>query len=275
MLFGEAPIVRPERARGALLSAAAHLALGLIAVAVARYEPGEVVSAAAPVRPPAQMIWVPSATPAVGGGGQGGGNQRREPPRQAEAPGRDPLTVRPAPPVDPAPAPAPPREAESTVALSAEPMAAGLTPLAGVLVPAGTSDPDSTGAGTGPGTDGRDGPGSGPGRGPGVGSGEGGEMGEVGPPGNGVSWPRLLRDVRPAYTADAMRARITGSVGLSCVVDRDGSVRDCRLTRSLDRRHGLDEEALRAARLWRFLPARRRDEPVPVRVTIDMDFSLR
>lgn len=275
MLFGQAPVVRPERARGALLSAAAHVALGLVAVAVARDQPAEVVSAADPVRPPTQMVWVPTDAPAAGGGGRGGGNRRTEPPRQAEAPGRDALTVRPAPPVDPTPAPTRPVEPESTVALSAEPLAAGVTPLVGVLDPASPGDPDSTGPGSGPGTDGRDGPGSGPGRGPGVGGGEGGEIGDVGPPGNGVSWPRLVRDVRPAYTADAMRARITGSVGLSCVVDRDGSVRDCRLTRSLDRRHGLDEAAMRAARQWRFLPARRLDEPVPVRVTIDMDFSLR
>lgn len=273
MLFGQAPVVRPERARGAALSAAAHLTLGLVALAVARYQPAAAVPVVDPVRPPAQMVWVPTDTPTAGGGGQGGGNQRPEPPRRAEAPGRDALTVRPTPAVAPTPAPA--IEPEPTVALSAEPMAAGLTPLVGVLDPAAPGDPDSTGAGSGSGTDGRDGPGSGPGRGPGVGGGEGGEIGEVGPPGNGVSWPRLVRDVRPAYTADAMRARITGSVGLSCVVDRDGSVRDCRLTRSLDRRHGLDEAALRAARLWTFLPARRRDEPVPVRVTIDMDFSLR
>ena len=155
-------------------------------------------------------------------------------------------------------------------------MAAGLAPLAGVLDPSGAADPESTGAGAGPGTDGREGgPGSGPGRGPGVGPGSGGEPGEVGPPGNGVSWPRLLRDVKPTYTAEAMRARITGSVGLSCVVDRDGTVRDCRLTRSLDPHHGLDEQALHAARQWRFVPARRLDEPVAVRVTIDMAFSLR
>jgi protein TonB len=275
MLFAQAPVVPPERARGALWSAAAHLALGLIAVAVARDQPAEVVSAVVPVRPLAQMVWVPSNSPAAGGGGQGGGNRRPAPPRRAQAPGRDALTVRPAPLVEPAPAPRPPVEPESTVALSAQPLAAGLTPLAGVLDPDAPGDSDSTGTGSGSGTDGRDGPGSGPGRGSGAGGGNGGEMGDVGPPGNGVSWPRLVRDVRPAYTADAMRARITGSVGLSCVVDRDGSVRDCRLTRSLDRRHGLDEEALRAARLWKFLPARRRDEPVPVRVTIDMDFSLR
>lgn len=278
MLFGEPSVAHPERARGALWSAVAHVALGLLAVTVARYQPAKAVSVTDQGRPPAQMVWVAADAAAAGGGGQGGGNQRAQPPRPAEAPGRDPLTVltvRPAPPVEPAPTPAPPSEPETTVALSAEPMAAGLTPLVGVFDPAGAADADSTGAGIGPGTDGRDGRGSGPGQGPGIGSGDGGEMGVVGPPGNGVSWPRLLRDVRPAYTAGAMRARISGSVGLSCVVDRDGSVDDCRLTRSLDRRHGLDEAAIRAARQWRFLPARRLDEPVPVRVTIDMDFSLR
>lgn len=275
MLFDQPSVADPSRARGALSSALAHVALGLLAVAVARYQPAKFVSATDQARPPAQMVWVPADAAAAGGGGQGGGNQRAQPPRRSEAPGRDPLTVRPAPPVEPAPTPAPPREPESTVALSAEPLAAGVTPVVGVLDPVGAGDADSTGPGTGPGTDGRDGPGSGPGQGPGIGSGDGGEMGAVGPPGNGVSWPRLVRDVRPAYTAEAMRARLSGSVGLSCVVDRDGSVRDCRLTRSLDRRHGLDEAAMRAARQWRFLPARRLDEPVPVRVTIDMDFSLR
>jgi protein TonB len=275
MLFGEPPVVRPERARGAVWSATAHVALGLLALAVARHQLAPAVSGADPVRPPPQMVWVPAVAAAAGGGGQGGGNQRRQPPRRAEAPGHDRLTMRPTPPVDPEPTQAPPTEPELTVALSAEPVAAGLTPLAGILDPTGAADADSTGAGTGPGSDGRDGAASGPGQGLGIGSGDGREMGDVGPPGNGVSWPRLVRDVRPAYTAEAMRARISGSVGLSCVVDRDGSVRDCRLTRSLDRRHGLDQAAIRAARLWRFLPARRQDEAVPVRVTIDMDFSLR
>ncbi len=275
MLFDQAPAGRTERARGAVLSAGVHLALGLLAIGVARHSPARPADGPEPLRPLAQMIWVPSNLPAAGGGG-GGGNQRPQPPRRAEAAGRDWLTVRPAPPVGVAPTATPPREPEHTLALSAEPMAAGLAPLAGVLDPSGAADPDSTGGGAGPGTDGREGgPGSGPGRGPGVGPGRGGEQGDIGPPGNGVSWPRLVRDVKPAYTAEAMRARITGSVGLSCVVDRDGSVRDCRLTRSLDRHHGLDEEALRAARQWRFVPARRLDEPVPVRVTIDMAFSLR
>lgn len=274
MLFGQAPAFRPERARGAGLSAAVHLALGLLAIGVAQHQSAEGRHDVTPLlRPPVQMIWVPTDTPTAGGGGRGGGNQRPEPPRRAAAPGRDALTVHPAASVEATSSPS--SEPEQTVALSAEPLASGLTPLAGVFDPSGSADAESTGPGTGPGTDGRDGAGSGPGRGPGVGRGDDGEMGEVGPPGNGVSAPRLLRDVRPAYTAEAMRARIAGTVGLSCVVDRDGSVRDCRLTRSLDPRYGLDLEAIRAAQRWQFAPGRRGADPVPVRVTIEMAFSLR
>ncbi len=275
MLFGQVPVVRPERRRGAVLSAGVHLAVGLLVFGVARHQPAEGRHDSAPVRPPARMIWVPTDSPAAGGGGRGGGNRRPEPPRRAEAPGRDTLTVRPAPSVAPAPTPAPATEPESTVALSAEPLAAGLRPLAGVVDSNRSAEADSTGPGTGPGTDGHDGVGSGPGRGRGVGPGDDAEMGEVGTPGNGVSAPRLLRDVRPVYTADAMRARIAGTVGLSCVVDRDGRVRDCRLTRSLDPRYGLDLEAIRAAQRWQFAPGRRGADPVAVRVTIEMAFSLR
>src|SRR5207249_1402923 len=39
------------------------------------------------------------------------------------------------------------------------------------------------------------------------------------PPGNGVTIPRLLKDVKPQYTADAMRAKIQGSVVVECVVN--------------------------------------------------------
>jgi periplasmic protein TonB len=275
MLFDTPTAGRTNRARGAVVSTAVHVALLALAVAVARYEPAEHGADPAVDRPSALMVWIPTDAPAGGGGG-GAGNARPEPPRAARAPGRDALTVRPSPPVEAAHTATPPREPEPTLALSAEPLSAGEVPLVGVFEPSRAAEAEALGPGDGRGTNGpEDGPGSGTGQGPGDGPGRGGERGEVGPPGNGVSWPRLLRDVKPAYTAEAMRARITGSVGLSCVVERDGSVRDCRLTRSLDRHHGLDEAALRAARQWKFVPARRIDEPVAVRVAIDMDFTLR
>jgi protein TonB len=78
-----------------------------------------------------------------------------------------------------------------------------------------------------------------------------------------------------AITADAMRAKVQGSVWLECIVLPDGTVGDVRITRSLDSRFGLDEEAIAAARRWRFKPGLLNGRPVPVAVTIELMFSLR
>ena len=79
----------------------------------------------------------------------------------------------------------------------------------------------------------------------------------------------------PQYTSDAMRARVQGTAMLSCVVRPDGSVSDVEVVRSLDRTFGLDEEAIKAAKRWRFRPGTLRGEAVPVRVVIEMSFTLR
>lgn len=222
---------------------------------------------------PASLVWIPVSAPA-GGGGAGGGDRRPDPVRRASSPGRDALTVPVDSPVRPGRAETPLAEPAPALALSAQPLASGFATLVGAI-DASLPDAGARGAGDGSGADGQTGRGIGDGRGPGDGGGWGGERGTEGPPGNGVSWPRLVRDVKPQYTAEAMRARITGAVGLSCVVDRDGSVRDCRVTRSLDALYGLDAEALRVVRLWRFEPARRLTEPVAVRVTIELAFGMR
>jgi outer membrane biosynthesis protein TonB len=52
-------------------------------------------------------------------------------------------------------------------------------------------------------------------------------------------------------------------------------VGDARIMRSLDRRFGLDEEALRAARRWRFKPGLLNGKPVPVTITIELMFTVR
>lgn len=72
-----------------------------------------------------------------------------------------------------------------------------------------------------------------------------------------------------------MRAKVQGVVLLECVVQTDGSVGDVRILKSLDKVFGLDEEAIKAARQWRFVPRRRFGKPVPVLVTIELGFVLR
>ena len=90
-----------------------------------------------------------------------------------------------------------------------------------------------------------------------------------------MTTPRVLREVKPQYTADAMRAKVQGTVWLECVVMPDGSVGDVRVTKSLDPIFGLDQEAIKAARGWRFAPGMRQGQPVPVLVTIELSFTLR
>jgi protein TonB len=81
--------------------------------------------------------------------------------------------------------------------------------------------------------------------------------------------------VKPQYTSDAMRAKIQGAVLLQCTVRPDGSVTDIQVMRSLDPRFGLDEEAIKAARQWRFAPGTRMGQPVSVQITIELTFTLR
>jgi len=218
------------------------------------------------------IVWL--RDPGTGGGGGGGGNQSKTPPRAALVPGHDPISVparrpertEPSPPdVKPLQPDIPVREIGS----SSVAMPGVINTLPGP--PTDSQGPGSRG-GAGTGTDG----GIGPGRGSGLGDGTNGNTGG-GPrrPGNGVSDPILVREVKPAFTSEAMRARVQGSVLVECIVNVDGSVSNARVVRSLDTAFGLDQEALKAARQWRFRPGMFHGEPVPVQITIELIFTLR
>lgn len=217
------------------------------------------------------IIWV--ASPGPGGGGGGGGNKTPDPPRKAELPDKQKITV----PVAKTPkleAPEPPKQ-EQQITIPAQPVASGVEQLPGaitqMITPTLSQGPGSGGgAGTGRGTG--SGPGDGSGLGPGYGGGFGGGAYR---PGNGVTQPRLLREVKPNYTADAMRAKIQGVVWLEAVVMENGSVGQVRVTRSLDPTFGLDQEAERTVRKWVFAPGTRLGQPVPVLIEIEMSFTLR
>jgi len=93
-------------------------------------------------------------------------------------------------------------------------------------------------------------------------------------PGNGVTMPRMIKDVRPSYTADAMRARIGGSILLEAVVQTDGTVGEVRVKRSLDQRYGLDDAAVAAVKKWQFAAGTKDDVAVPVVVEVEMAFAI-
>ena len=227
------------------------------------------------------IVWLPAEGP--GGGGGGGGNESLELPPQAMLEGPDeaelsvPIEEVPEV-VDPEPEPEPEPEPLLTqeLSISALPIAAAPETRPGLLEGLRAENSTSQGTGTGGGAGSGDGGGAGPGQGDGLGPGTGGGTGGgVFRPGSGVTTPRLLYDVPPEYTAEAMRARIQGTVWLEVVVLPDGTVGGIEVTKSLDRVFGLDEQAVAAARQWRFAPGTRFGEPVAVLVGLELFFNLR
>jgi TonB family protein len=94
-------------------------------------------------------------------------------------------------------------------------------------------------------------------------------------PGDGVVLPKVVKEVKPVYTPSALRQGIQGIVRVEAVVLPDGTVGAVNVVRSLDRDYGLDDRAVAAVREWRFKPGMRFGAPVPVLVTIELEFTLR
>ena len=78
----------------------------------------------------------------------------------------------------------------------------------------------------------------------------------------------------PGSATATRRAAIANGVGRRMDMP-DGSVGEVKVTRSLDPIFGLDQEAIKAAKMWRFRPGMRQGEPVPVIITIELTFTLR
>jgi protein TonB len=209
--------------------------LGLLLLIVSLI-PERVYKAVIPPQLSERIVWLSDPGP---GGGGGGGNKMPDPPKPAEI-------VKPKPAPVPAPVPTPVKEPPPV-----EPITLPLQTLDAAVTTPGTiestqvSNSLSLGSGTGTGA----GPGTGSGAGPGTGGGTGGGAYR---PGNGVQLPRPLREIKPQYTADAMRAKVQGTVLLECVVLPDGTVGKVEVVRSLDSTFGLDQEAIKAAKQWRF-----------------------
>jgi protein TonB len=89
---------------------------------------------------------------------------------------------------------------------------------------------------------------------------------EVYTPGNGVSAPRVLTQVRPSESG-------RGSVIVDCVVRANGTVGDVSVRRSAEKR--LDDAAVAAVKQWVFEPGKKDGEPVAVRLIIEIRFRDR
>jgi TonB family protein len=89
----------------------------------------------------------------------------------------------------------------------------------------------------------------------------------------GVSQPVSAMQVLPEYSDEARRSRVQGTVEAVVVVLSDGKVAAAEITKSLS--YGLDEKAIAAVKQWRFRPALKEGNPVPVYLTVSFGFNLR
>ena len=220
-----------------------------------------------------QLVWLNE--PGPGGGGGGGGNHTPQPAQRAELPGKDRRTVPVVKPrasdrVKPEMEPAPIQQ----LVVPLVPMALGAEVLPGAIdaLPATNSQGPGTDGGAGTGI----GPGDGPGRGRGLGNGRDWGTGGEGPqPGADLTMPIEIRKGTPQYTPEAMRARAQGAITVECLVQTTGVCANIRVKHSFNPTFGLDQEAIKAATQWRFRPAMRHGEAVPVLVTMEIAFTLR
>jgi periplasmic protein TonB len=124
---------------------------------------------------------------------------------------------------------------------------------------------------------------AGPGKGHGIGTGNDGGIGDddgggEAYGGNGVgnaaaTMPTCQYCPTPAYTDDARRAKVQGTVTLRVLVGADGRAHRIEIVKGLEA--SLDAKALEVLRTWRFGPALDTSrKAVPVWVTIETKFRL-
>lgn len=126
---------------------------------------------------------------------------------------------------------------------------------------------------------------NGPGDGAGMGSGHNGIYGlgtGNGPygPGNsilkpgvgGVTQPIPIVTPEAEFSDEARRAKYQGVCMVSVIVDAEGNPRNPHVIQPLGM--GLDEKALAAVQGYRFKPARKDGKPVPVIITVAVNFHL-
>ena len=212
-----------------VVSFASHLVFAVFLIFAIRYGTTNVTSAALlPEQPNANIIWL--SQPGPGGGGGGGGNQMKEPPRQAEMPGKDRITV---------PVSKPPKlemqevkkepDPVAQLDIPAKSLASAQDSLPGAIEappgPPTLSQGSGSGGGAGTGRGSGIGPGTGSGLGPGSGGGTGGGVYR---PGNGVTLPRVLHEERPRSRRTRCAPRSRGRFSSSASFGLTAASATCR-----------------------------------------------
>jgi TonB family protein len=88
--------------------------------------------------------------------------------------------------------------------------------------------------------------------------------------GGQIKAPSKIKDVKPVYPAIAQSARVAGVVTIEATIGPDGKVMDAKVVHSIPL---LDQAALDAVRQWEYTPTLLNGVPVPVLVTVTINFT--
>jgi protein TonB len=89
--------------------------------------------------------------------------------------------------------------------------------------------------------------------------------------GGQIKEPKKLKNVNPAYPDIAKQARVQGVVILECTISPQGKVTDVKILRGIPL---LDAAAIEAVKQWVYSPTLLNGVPVPVIMTVTVNFRL-
>ena len=90
--------------------------------------------------------------------------------------------------------------------------------------------------------------------------------------GGAIKEPKKLRNVNPVYPDIARQARVQGIVILQCTINPQGKVSKIEILRGIPL---LDQAAIDAVRQWEYEPTLLNGIPVPVIMTVTVNFSFK
>ncbi|MDQ6802621.1 MAG: TonB family protein [Acidobacteriota bacterium] len=93
------------------------------------------------------------------------------------------------------------------------------------------------------------------------------------PIGNGVKSPVVIQRVEPIYPPLAIRAHMSGSVVLECIIDKSGRIRDVRVANSSF--GAFEQPAIDAVRQWVFAPGTLNGQAVDTIFELTVKFQVK
>ena len=84
--------------------------------------------------------------------------------------------------------------------------------------------------------------------------------------------PKKTRDLKPIYPSEAQRQRVQGTVVIEATISATGCITSAKVIRGVQL--SVDFSALQAVLGWRFTPTLRGTVPVPVIMTVSVNFLL-